>query len=344
MNNTFQLSTIIPKEKRAIFDWIKKESFKNDGMIFGGYVRDSIIVSHNEKEFYNKYHQKKNSKIAEFEYWNSEIYPESYMRTLIPNDIDIYFSQGRKYKNFANKLKKKFQNIKINIKKTRKREKYDIKNFKIEITYEIGSSFLYEGKKITIYVDCYVLINNELEYSIEPPFDGLDMFCNSFIETEENIRLSNHTGTILDTLSIYDKLNASMNIMKQIINFETDICLDINTINDKHIVSRIIKLYNNNENWIIRNTPFNTYKENETTNTCIICCNNLKQTELKSVIYVENSIKEKIPGCHMHYKCLIEYLSYQLKDDKEKFLCPYKTHIDFSSIVYLDYEKLISNK
>jgi hypothetical protein len=69
--------------KYILFNIIKKKVFDNNGIIFGGFVRDMIISDH-YKSIYNS---RNDYDIHKF--WNKLYQPETAARALVAQDMDI---------------------------------------------------------------------------------------------------------------------------------------------------------------------------------------------------------------------------------------------------------------
>ena len=89
------------REKRVLYNAIKHCGIAQNGIIYGGMVRDEIIATH-FRDVYDSYvNDKKISNAYENRYWDSTFHEESNKRLIIPNDMDIYFDDNEK----AEKLK-----------------------------------------------------------------------------------------------------------------------------------------------------------------------------------------------------------------------------------------------
>lgn len=199
------------KEKRYLFNIIKMMAINYDGIVYGGLVRDEIITSHH-KLLFDEYNGG-DDKYSKF--WNISYHPESKFRTLIPNDIDIYFKN--------NDISQAFITSVSNFVEENKGTLYIRNGFlysmeqqfihkKITIVFKVGKSFCTNGFRIEINID--MIVNNTLTITMEPPFNNADMSCNLFVMSKiapdkYEIRLSKNTGTKLDTMPFVKKFSTS---------------------------------------------------------------------------------------------------------------------------------------
>lgn len=342
---------IIEKEKRAIFHNLKSIAIDNNGTIFGGMVRDEIISDHYKKKF-NEFIAKDNYNIPFSKaFWDTTIHPESSARTLIPNDMDVYFSSKNDADIFVEKINAlSFDNVIIQDLETSTNymdEKITLKKIKIE--YYLGRTFTYKGKLIVINVDCLYFPEYSIAYkNLEPPFKNLDFLCNAFIRTKDGVRLSKNTGTQMDKMNTLERAQVTVGIMKQVVNFETEIATyKVSNSHEYTIVSRSLKMIErkNGPSWNITNLPFSFEKitnediANEVS--CLICLCEISDTnEMKAVVKAQNTEGKLINSCQMHCKCMTNSLSHQLKNYNGKFLCPYKSHLRFLGN-FPDYSKFL---
>ena len=72
------------REMRSLINQIKHIGLNSDGILFGGIVRDDIIGTHYRNLFIEK-------KMNFDKYWDNSYDIETKYRTILPNDIDIFF-------------------------------------------------------------------------------------------------------------------------------------------------------------------------------------------------------------------------------------------------------------
>jgi hypothetical protein len=350
INGTVNLNVL--KEKRAIYNHIKKQVFKNNGILFGGMVRDEIISEHYKKKF-NEYiktekGKEKSSGSSSIDFWNKEYNPETNARIIVPNDMDVFFDEKKDASDFIKLINQDFPNNTIvddigPIKYGGPLSNY--KSKKIIIKYILGKTFIFPGYKMIIKID---LIYTETPLRIEPPFNNLDMLCNAFIQTKDgNKRLSNNTGTELDSLSYVEKMTASLTIIKDIINFKTEICQIVSKTDVSYCVDRYLKMLErpNGFNWNILNLPYELVKSTDKRCRDEICCicqdeinkeedKNTKEIAILTTVVKTETEHKIIDGSKTHHECLIKYIKVQLSkkpvEGYLKILCPYKKNINYS--------------
>lgn len=304
-------------------------ALKMNGMIYGGYVRDSFIMN-----YFSRIFEKNHPKIR---YWDKTYSPETIGRIIMPSDIDICFSTEEKGKMFIEALKDVEEFHKI-YERDVSAGYYSplIKNV-IQVTAHmiVGSiPFVRDGVTIILYIDVVIAKNS----MIGPPFNNLDMLCNGFLITNHGTMYSKNTGTIIDTYSDYERLILSSKIIQSISKFRTYLCFS-KDMNNVLFMRRIEKMIAKKMNWEFINLPFNVEpfikKDIRTDETCCICKEEFVHNE--SVSYT--SVKKDDLDIHapkMHYTCLMKYLRVQRKnntgntDTTFTFKCPVRNIIDFS--------------
>ena len=341
----------ISKEKRKLFNMIKKAVFKENGIIYGDFVRDEIIAEHYKNEFnnyikyicyYNNY-DIKNAITNNF--WDKKYHPSSFHRTVVSKKISIFFYKKTKLDNFILYIKNLnldyINDNNIIISNTINNIKYDYIYYNIVIKTKIGKTFVHQGHEIKIKISINCPTNdNTNSFKYDPPFGICSFVYNFLIHTKKGIRLSNTTGTILDGFnSNYDKINIIKNIKNDIVNFNTEICsINCNDDNINTLIYKIIKMTNKNNKiiWTIKNLPYLVDYKNDTDNVkddlCCICQEKLyNNTEIATTLSKTNNILTK--ACTLHHLCLLEYIKYQLDKYNYNILCPYKTNIEFKNIL-----------
>jgi hypothetical protein len=207
------------------YDWkIKKNLIeiilKNNGILFGGCVRDIYLHEIHSSKFYSKFDE--NYIITNEDYNNKHIYPETEKRMLIPTDIDAFMYE-KDYVSFINLLKEKYnfgirKIIDNNDTSYFNNSQDNIKHYKFEITpmcsfYDkpkrkiisniFNKSILkmnYVNDLITFIIKTInnipfktfnldlIVIKNE---NNEPPFgNDLDFECNGLLMDNNGLRLS----------------------------------------------------------------------------------------------------------------------------------------------------------
>jgi hypothetical protein len=340
--------------KYILFNDIKKVVLENNGIIFGGYVRDLIISDHyksiyNSCNTYNIHH-----------FWNRMYHPETAARTLVAKDMDICMYSEEGVSNFINSLQNIFNdNVGYsNVSSSDITITRDACYFNIPIKMHKKINY-----KITIGKIPYVHSGIELSFdfdiivprksNVQPPFFKVDLLSNVFILSKHGVVMSNHTGTLIDKMSILNKQKISSLIMADVIEFKTQFCMrnyrdryvSGNYNYNSKVFERINKMLFRNFKWDITNLPFvmSNYKRNynNSNNNCCICLANFKNNDRIVKMYIDNSTKTEKICSNMsiaHDKCLFKYLQTQLDTEKEEgisnadpfeFRCPLRNAINF---------------
>ena len=366
-----KINFVPDRVKYIIFNNIKNSVFANNGIIFGGYVRDMIISDHN-KVIYNGCNT-----YDIHNFWNRRHHPETAARILTANDMDICMYCEEDVSNFINALQNIFNenagysNVSssdITITKDTTDTGYFntpiIMHKKLNYKITIGKiPYVYSGIELSFDFDIIVpTISNT-----QPPFCKVDLLSNVFILSNHGIVISNHTGTIIDKMSILNKQKISNLIMKDIVEFKTQFCLRNHSDNftsgnfsyNDEVLVRINKMLFRNFKWDITNLPFVmcNYKRNSSTRNdiCCVCLENFKNSDRIAKMYIDNSAKtEKVCSAMSitHDKCLFKYLQSQLDTEKQEgisntdhfeFRCPLRNAINFK-ICSNNIDKIISEK
>jgi hypothetical protein len=280
-----------------------------NGIIFGGMVRDEIIATHYKSLFDE--HCKSDKKIYK-KFWNMNYHVETAKRTLIPNDMDIYFQNNESAETFLTSLGTYASAFNGNI-IVRNSILYDLSenlvHKKIAVNLYIGRTISYAGIHMRLKID--VIINNSANNIIEPPFNNGDFTCNLFImrksiENNYEIRLSNNTGTILDTMSFVKKINLQAKIMNDLIDNKTEFIRTCFREDAEYINGmRILKMLDSNMK--ITNLLFREIDETSSTENCDICQMSLQTQETRTGTFIE-LLTNKHAINVMHKPCFLKYL------------------------------------
>lgn len=343
----FDVHIIIEKEKRALIHQVKNAALNNNGIIFGGVVRDEIISS-----YYKKYFMNYLTTIGDFDskeisekMWDTTIHNVSSARILVPNNMEVFFNNKISYLKFLENIYHKFGKIKVfeNIRDNHLLSLMDNKmNDMITCTilmieHIIGKTLTFNGLQLKFKITVYYIKNvHNGSQIIEPPFNCLDMICNSLIHIKDGIRLSRCTGTPLDSFTIVEKTKAAHVIMRQISNYETYICSNFNYEHNKvYIIKKIMNMIDqkNGISWKFINSPYTilkSIKEEECEELyCCICQEELYDNNDIAVVYVNDSTGNKIIGSRTHCRCMHQYILYQTIKAPRVYMCPYKTELKF---------------
>ncbi len=306
------------KETRYAYNMIKMLGINNDGIIYGGMVRDEIIATHHKLLFDNYNADEHEPKY--FKFWDTTYHPESINRLLIPNDMDIYFKNNNQAQLFMSKLAdlSRVYNGSIS---THSGFLYSFgQNFihkKIIILFRVGRSLCNNGHSIKLNID--IIINNNSDNVIEPPFNNGDFTCNLFIMVKSShnrydIRLSKNTGTILDTMPFIKKIQIQSKILTDLMNGNTEFIRNIQSPDTEYVNGlRILKMINHSYNIKISNLLFIEIDYIKIDNICDIC-----QVSFNESSHINNndSLIQIMTNKHatniMHKKCFKKYLESEI--------------------------------
>jgi hypothetical protein len=264
-----------------------------DGIVFGGYVRDSIIHDHYASEFYN-------TPDSDLKRYNDPKYlPETADRLIIPNDIDCYMLSSQ-----LNLFKEKVKENRLYIVQERTRHAHiyipdvnaDLLHTTLKITFAINP-ILFDTVKPSIFEIKIDIIHGSED--IEPPFGTFDFECNTVVLTTSNeYKLANSFTKDLGAKRKHDLLNT---VIKNIIERKTKIIYDDVS---KYRVSHMI-----DKKWDIEGLHLTVIKQT-TDDNCFICMESL----------TKNKPHTKFKCCNgrMHMNC-----ARRLFASTEFEICPY---------------------
>ena len=292
-----------------------------DGNIFGGYVRDKLYHDMYANDFYN--YVKKSCKNEDYitykqkceKYYDDENYhKESIGRLLIAKDIDIFFSSKENYEKFFNIIKTKYR-VKC------------IREVKHE--YDFLPS---EVKHIKCTVDMCELIRNEITFDIDilytevkdenifPPFDHVDMYCNSLIYNKKGIYVSYgylgnpHIDGLSDSNKLLFEIELYNNIRNKITTFNYYIfgyynSQQNNSFTRSLLFSRFMNMIR--RGWIVKNKYCKYIKnvEENIEKNCPVCTED---------IGTKSYFRLKCCQVHFHKECLESYIIRMLDQDIPK--------------------------
>lgn len=321
----------IAEETLAMHNDIIQNAIENNGIIFGGAVRNKIIRDHHNYKF-NEYINDNsfNAKgLIDYksDYWNKDIHSESKARTIISNDIDIYFKDKYDYEHFRDFLRLKRFTVKheklmndsyVNLPEV-------IEHYKLVFTFEIGGSYTKKGELIKINID--VVFPKEPYLHLEPPFSKTDFLCNAFVQDKSGIRISNNTGTPIDNMTFAQKALVSSRIILNMIKFKTLMNMSI-TGNLNVLLHRVSKMVNDeNYKWNITNLPLRVVHCNSPLllhKECCICQESFNPDD--KIIGIRTS-NNKIIGYHDY--CFIKYLKFLVENSgSDEMLCPMRNDVN----------------
>ena len=338
--------------KFIIYEQIKSLVFANKGIIFGGFVRDEIIRSH-YKTMYNSCNC-----YDSHDFWNKMNQPETAARTLVANDIDVCMYSAEDISSFLTDVETLFNNefgasnvssSNLIIVGGNEYATMAISTLrKVNYTITVGKiPYVYTGVELSFDIDI-VLPKN---INRQPPFKKIDFLSNIFVMSKHGIVISEETGTIIDKMGIVDKQKISHSIMKDIVEFKTQFCMNSPYTHDyiagdfaynALVYKRLNKMMFRSFKWNISNLPFEICDHKGLYNdVCCICLSNFKNKNNRVIkMYNSNSSStKKICTNVAHDKCIFKYFETQLESTKNEyefkaanefaFKCPLRDVINF---------------
>lgn len=353
MMATIKINFTPDRIKYKIYELVKTAVFENNGVIFGGFVRDMIISDH-YKTIYNSTNGYNIHK-----FWNKFHQPETAARAIIAKDMDICLYSLDDVNRFTNTLQNIFNeragHANVTLKDTTIAKDACYFGIPINIHKRVSVKttvgkipFVYSGVELTFDFDILV----PRRANVQPPFNRVDLLSNAFILTKQGITISNNTGTIIDRMSIINKQKISGLIMSDIVEFKTQFCLMNYTDNyacgsfryNMKVCERLSKMLFKQFPWKITNLPFTLEQfsgNNEAKSMCCICHSDFKDKQRIAAIHSDNSTKtEKICTMMAHSMCLFKYFDTQIESAKAdrlteaenfQFRCPMRNVINFKT-------------
>jgi hypothetical protein len=359
MSNNIKVSYNANFIKNSILWEVKNIIFKWKGIIYGGFVRDYIIADHYQKLFWDKHAV---NKYTYTDYWNEKIDKATLLRTLIPKDIDVCLYNKTDMDKMMGEIKE-LVNRRFGISNVTIEDSILTNDSNEYINRPAGSLYRYEFKirfgtipyvsnGIEIDINLDIIISNSKQ--LMPPFNKLDFLCNGFMMTQDNdVKLSPCTGTGIDKLKLVERKEIEFKIIRDIINFKTDYCMQFPDATIPYTIiryneqacRRIEKMIYKKNMWNIQNMPFviEQYTGTDGPN-CCICCDVIKNKEKAANVPVYDSNKKKlIQGSYFHADCFFKYLNSQIRnkiteifEDEPSIIetaflkCPFRNNIDFN--------------
>jgi len=196
------------KATYLIMTQVSELLLQKDGIIFGGFVRDKLIHDHYATKFYEELKGQSSS------YDEVNHHPETKARLLIPKDIDV-FIRGTEVETQEVYSFLESQGFDVQV-KIRKRIYGAFKNINQQ------KVVVKTPKKLgfpVIEVDLDVLFSTDDQ--VKPPFNRLDLWCNSLLMDKNGIKVSNQTGSRLDGMGEINKKLFELDILKNMFEFKT---------------------------------------------------------------------------------------------------------------------------
>jgi hypothetical protein len=307
------------KEKRAIFNNIKMIGINEDGIVYGGMVRDEIIATH-YKSLFDGFVKPMTNKPYE-KFWNKNFHRESIKRLLIPEDMDIYFKNNDHANEFIQKITSYASEFNghlniHNVARTSGLSYIQGDNFAhkiVRITFRLGRTCTFIGYKVDVKID---IIINLTEQDLEPPFNCADFTSNIFVMAKTSpanyeIRLSKNTGTPLDTMPFVLKRRAEMQIIENMIAGKIEFIRNVESVSAECINGmRILKMMTKTSHlYQITNLLFREITIAHCEQQCDICLETINDGMIGTFIEITTNKH----ACNvMHKNCFISYLTKEI--------------------------------
>jgi len=280
-----RINFIPDRIKYILYEKIKTKVFDNNGIIFGGFVRDMIISDHYKLLYNNRTPHTQHTSHNIHQFWNRFYQTETAARVMVAKDMDICMYReedvnafivalGELFNEevgFGNVSSSDFTTINNN------ENRYSAVAMKMhkKLIYKVivgRIPYVHSGIVLSFEFDIVVPVSK----NIQPPFYNADMLSNVFILNKQGVMMSKHTGTIIDLMSVLNRQKMSMKIMSDVVEFKTQFCMrirsdasdasDIGDISDDFecgnfeynikVYERIHKMLFREFHWNITNLPF----------------------------------------------------------------------------------------
>ena len=320
-----RINFIPDRIKYLLYEKIKAKAIANNGVIFGGFVRDMIISDH-YKSIYNNRNNRSQHNIHQF--WNRFYQTETAARVMVAKDMDICMYHEEDVNAFIVALGELF-NEEVgfgNVSSSDFTTMNENENLYHRVAIKMHKKLIYKVIVGRIpYVHSGVVLSFEFDIvvpvskNIQPPFYNTDMLSNVFILNKTGIVMSNNTGTIIDNMSILNKQKVATSIMCDIVEFKTHFCMRNYTDDficgnfnyNSKVIQRLNKMLFRSFKWDITNLPFlicDQNKNNKCDENCCICMSNFKKNDKIVKVFIDNSTNtEKVCSNIAHDKCLFRY-------------------------------------
>jgi hypothetical protein len=340
---------VLLQVKRAAYEEMQSLVFNHSGIIYGGYVRDTIISQHYSSIYEDETsatpaNNKPKAKINKF--WNQAHKPATQHRCLLPADMDVTFKTMHDADAFIDTVKAVRQYSRVDVNQNHDSNYYSpllqsIRKVCIQIV--IGEiPFISYGSMVSISVDVIVPKRN---IRLQAPFGNLDMLCNGFIMTKDGgISYSRNTGTVIDSYSDAKRAMVVAGIIKDMLQFKTYLCFTSRnkTSYGKNMVNltalkRIQKMEDKTHKpWTFLNLPFKSeeYDKLDNSESCVICSSEFEKGETVAYTISHKEDGTETQTAKTHHECFIRTLKYQTShshsSQKWTFRCPFRNAVDFN--------------
>jgi len=284
--------------------FVEKTIQKNDGHIFGGYVRDKIIHDFHADIFYSHFAKDLSVTTAQVQkyYDDPTFLPDHNYRTCVPFDIDCFMSTENMFA-FVKDVQAGCYTTKVT--KSQKANFYFLKDDKAlnklthtkltirpRIPKALQSEF--DVMAYTVHVDIIHCDENRFDI-FEHLTDHVDFECNGMIISPQNdYRLAMAVGKHLTPVQ---KLGKMQDIIEDIINMNAKPVTNDMQIPNHRFDKMLAK------GWLLELPPVTLYKSKDKyEGHCIICHEDI----LKNTI----AVKDASCDAHYHPKCFLEMTAY----------------------------------
>jgi hypothetical protein len=277
-----RINFIPDRIKYILYEKIKAKVIDNNGIIFGGFVRDMIINDHYKSIYNNRNNRTPHTSHNIHQFWNRFYQTETAARVMVAKDMDICMYReedvnafivalGELFNEevgFGNVSSSDFTTINNN------ENRYSTVAIKMhkKLIYKVivgRIPYVHSGIELSFEFDIVVPVSK----NIQPPFYNTDMLSNVFILNKQGVMMSKHTGTIIDHMSVLNRQKMSMKIMSDVVEFKTQFCMrsrsdasDASDVSDDFecgnfeynikVYERIHKMLFREFHWNITNLPF----------------------------------------------------------------------------------------
>lgn len=308
------------KELRMAYSKLRNQVIHNDGIVFGGMVRDEIIATYNKTKF-EKYIKSDTDLYKRF--WDRTFHPESINRMKVPNDIDVYFNKTENANKFVESVElmnKSFDGLltiseAINPGTMHYTALSSCVLKKIKMELWLGKTLAFRGYKLEVNIDMIVNNDDEISHIFEPPFNSCDFTCNMFVMVKAasgyDIRLSKNTGTPVDSLDYVSKKRIETKIIDELLLGRVEFVRSVLSANAEYVNGfRIVKMIQKYE-YEITNLLFRSVERTRVIEPtrCDICIVDIESAERENLIEILTN--EHCTNI-MHKRCFIDYLKNEI--------------------------------
>jgi hypothetical protein len=253
---------------------IRDMILEHDGMIFGGFVRDSLIHDHFAREFY------KLGRNLVWDYMDPAIDPATADRLLIPHDIDAYMTQ-KDFEDLTSTLQANRVHIRVAF--VRSPDNYitnqdvsdpTLKHYRLSVSIDLAkvtkalAELPVDLGSLCAPSDVKLDIITSVKAMEEPFLSRPDFECNALYMTKHGISLSRRVFT---KRLKYDHELHKNRVMRDIIERRTRYLNpdpDSEASNER-MISRIRRMFL--RNWVIQDDLMTLVAEDDYPGHCIIC-------------------------------------------------------------------------